>query len=329
MLENRFILGGIIGIAYGDAYGMPVEMFTQEEIYHKYGYISKMLPGDPENDISKGFPAGSVTDDTMNSIFVLEMLRENGNKADPVNFLNKLRYWAAHSENSKTVIGPSTRKAIQLIDEGISISETGKTGTTNGASMKIVPIGLAGNPEQPEVLADEVEKMCLPTHNTTYAISGACAIAGAVCLARSGESSVDQIVEFAVEMAERGSMRGFPTASPSVAERIRLACRIVDNADSDQILLKQLYQIIGTSVITGESVPVAVALFKASGGDPVKCARYAANIGGDTDTIGAMACGICGSYSGADAFPSEEVQLIESINNISFVELAACLVADS
>lgn len=57
-------------------------------------------------------------------------------------------------------------------------------------------------------------------------------------------------------------------------------------------------------------------------GDPLKCARYAANIGGDTDTMGAMACGICGAICGADAFLKEDVELLESVNEIDFEELA-------
>lgn len=83
-----------------------------------------------------------MTDDTINSILVTEMLSENGGRVDAQVFIKKLRYWMKHSDKSSAVVGPSTAKALELIEAGTPMEEAGSTGTTNGAAMKIVPIGL-------------------------------------------------------------------------------------------------------------------------------------------------------------------------------------------
>lgn len=46
------VKGGFIGIAYGDAFGMPAEMWSRELIQKKLGYIKTFLPGHPGNRIS-------------------------------------------------------------------------------------------------------------------------------------------------------------------------------------------------------------------------------------------------------------------------------------
>ena len=52
--------------------------------------------------------------------------------------------------------------------------------------------------------------------------------------------------------------------------------------------------------------------------EPEKAAIMSANLGGDTDTIGAMACAICGAYKGIDSIRPEWIYTLEKANNINF-----------
>lgn len=56
---------------------------------------------------------------------------------------------------------------------------------------------------------------------------------------------------------------------------------------------------MGAGVNTADSVPCAIAIAYYSF-EPRKCALLCANLGGDTDTIGAMATAICGGIKGVD-----------------------------
>ncbi|MDO4298889.1 MAG: ADP-ribosylglycohydrolase family protein [Lachnospiraceae bacterium] len=321
-LKNH-IKGAFIGIAYGDAFGMPGEMWTPEIIHQKLGTVNEFRCGHRDNSISAKLKRGEVTDDTINSLLVLEMLCANHGKVDAAIFIEKLDEWIRTSNKSAAVVGPSTAKAIELIRSGVPMEETGKNGTTNGGAMKILPVGLAcGLRAKPELreLAEEVAKLCMPTHGTSSAISAACAIAAGGALAVYGEKNINSIIEFMQEAAVYGERYGYTWGGPSVAGRMKMGKYFADHYPETEAL-SAIYTYVGTGISSTESIPAAAALFYLAKGNPGKCARYAANIGGDTDTIGAMACGICGAYSGADAFDPEEVMLLENVNDISFGEL--------
>jgi len=79
-------------------------------------------------------------------------------------------------------VGPSTKRAMLAYQAKVAVTEIGRTGVTNGAAMRISPIGVyAGlRAMSLEALVDTVEVACLPTHHTAPAISGAAAIAAAI-----------------------------------------------------------------------------------------------------------------------------------------------------
>ena len=61
---HEHILGGLIGEALGDAWGMPASL-TPEETWQRYGgWVERFYPGPSDHPVHAGLPAGSVTDDT-------------------------------------------------------------------------------------------------------------------------------------------------------------------------------------------------------------------------------------------------------------------------
>ena len=50
-----------------------------------------------------------------------------------------------------------------------------------------------------------------------------------------------------------------------------------------------------------ETVPLTLALFSLADGDVERCVTYAANFGGDTNTMAAMAGAIAGAFGGVGA----------------------------
>jgi len=56
-------LGGLLGLAVGDALGMPTQTLPRAVVAALYGDgPDGFRPGPPENEISAGLPAGHVTD---------------------------------------------------------------------------------------------------------------------------------------------------------------------------------------------------------------------------------------------------------------------------
>lgn len=308
--------GALIGGAYGDAFGMPVEGWSARRIRREAGLVDRLMPGMPDNDISRGLTAGETTDDTAHALLVIEMLAETSGRVDARLFLEKLRRWADANPKSATVLGPSTRRALEQIDAGVPMERTGSRGYTNGSAMKAAPLGIAfGTRDATRLprLVDAVAALSLPTHNTGVAIAAASAVAAAVGAAARG-AGLREALGIAGRAAELGEERGCDFAAPSVPARIELACSLQTPED--------VRDLIGCSPLACESVPAALAFAQLAGGDPKVCACMATAAGGDTDTVASMACALCGALAGPAAFPPEDVALLERVNGLDFGALA-------
>jgi len=316
------ILGALCGVAMGDAFGMPCEMWSRQKIKDTYGYIDELHPGHPDNVISSQLKKGETTDDTEFTLIISQLLIENNGEIDPKSFIDKVNQWSSMNEKSKNVLGPSTKRAIQEIEEGHPIEYAGRTGESNGASMRILPVGIVSDYRDLDFLVQKVWQSCLPTHNTGKAISGASAVAAAVSYSiRCGESLKD-MVDFAVEAAIKGSEKGFDICGPSISKRIRYAVEIAQNEDDEEKFLQTVYDMVGSGLPTVQTVPAAMAIVIFANADPNRCARLAANLGGDTDTIGAISCGIAGAYSGIQKFDEKILDCVIKTNQLNMETLA-------
>jgi ADP-ribosylglycohydrolase len=319
------VRGGLYGIAYGDAMGMPGELWTQTHVRRHFGRIDTFLPGPDGHFIVDGFVAGQTTDDTQQSVVLATELIEGDGVIDPARFGRRLVEWADRIGASEgNFLGPNSARALQLIRDGAPLEESGARGDTNGSSMRIVPVGLAVPVGDLDRLVATVVEACRPTHFTDVGISGACLIAGAASAAVDA-IDFDAVIEPALRAAELGRKHGNETLRGSVRRRAELAISLVRGASDDDDVLDALYEVNGAGVETLESVPTALALAVAADGDPTRSARLAANLGGDTDTIGAMATGICGAFTGFAAFPAQEIAHLDSVNDLGLLELAAGL----
>lgn len=83
--------------------------------------------------------------------------------------------------------------------------------------------------------------------------------------------------------------------------------------EDEELLSQKLYDIVGTGVCIIESV--AAAYYTQ---DPNKACLFCANMGGDTDTIGAMATAICGAFKGMSAIHPEYIETLQKQNDVDF-----------
>lgn len=60
-------------------------------------------------------------------------------------------------------------------------------------------------------------------------------------------------------------------------------------------------------------------------GDPWQAGLIAANIGDDTDTIGAIACTMAGTCVGLSAFPHDKVAKVVAVNRLDLDTVATGL----
>ena len=73
------------------------------------------------------------------------------------------------ARGSFDLLGPSTKLALEKVRAGEDPRTTGSTGTTNGAAMRVAPVGIAYPFGNPTALGDAVHESCMVTHDTRFA----------------------------------------------------------------------------------------------------------------------------------------------------------------
>jgi ADP-ribosyl-[dinitrogen reductase] hydrolase len=135
--------GIIIGQAYGDALGRPVEFMSEDQIQQKHGRVTDFL-----GDGSHHQPAGTITDDTNLALYlVASLLRNNGFDMD--DYAEQIVTWF---ESMPFDIGSTTLSSIDKLRMGVDPREAGHQtveergeyrSAGNGSIMRCAPLAIA------------------------------------------------------------------------------------------------------------------------------------------------------------------------------------------
>jgi ADP-ribosylglycohydrolase len=320
--------GALYGLAIGDALGMPTQSLSRAEVVARYGpLVSTFWPGPPGHPLAAGLPAGAITDDTEQAVLLARLIVEGGGEVDAGELAGQLLAWeeSMRARGSLDLLGPSSRRALAALAAGAGVDEAGRYGATNGAAMRVTPVGVATPSVDLGLLVDRVAGASQVTHNTGIALAGAAAVAAAVSAGIDRFPLADAIA-LAVSAAESAAGRGHWVAGADVGSRITWAVGLVAGLGQDQVI-DTVYRLVGTSLATQESVPAAFAVAAAVPDDPWLACRIAASLGGDSDTIAAMTGAICGACHGAEAFPQAARDLVAGVNGLDLDALAGELLA--
>lgn len=313
--------GVLYGLAIGDALGMPTQMLSRREIVERWGErLDGFEPAPPDHPLAAGLPAGTVTDDTEQAVLLGRLLVKSHGTVDPRELAQALVSWERDlaARGSFDLLGPSTKRAVAAVMAGVPPQEAGASGDTNGAAMRIAPVGIAVPLDLP-TLVDRVVAASFVTHNTGLALAGAAAVAAAVSAGLDG-AGIGEATAVAVDAAGIAATRGNWIAGADVGARIEWATSLVaGRAQAEAAEL--IYILVGTSLATQESVPAAFAVLAAVPDDPWQACLLAASLGGDCDTIAAIAGAVAGACHGLDAFPAPAIAVIDA-HGLGLAELA-------
>lgn len=319
------ILGGLYGLALGDSWGMPA-LLHPDLTWQRYGgWIDRLLPAPQDHPVHGGLPAGRVTDDTEQAFAVAEAILAHGGVTVEGVAAAIVGWYDRVGGDGCPFVGPSTRRAVLRLKQGVSPYETGLHGDTNGGAMRAGVVGLI-HPGDAEAAARDAALQCIPTHHTDVAMSAAAAVAAAVAEALRPGAELDDLVAAGIRGAEVGRRLGPVWMGASVARRIALAVEIARRPAGERERIRDLYDLVGSTLAASEAVPSAFGVLVMGEGDPVRTAVYAAALSGDADTVGAMACCIAGAWRGVQAFPPDvRAQLARANPELAFEPLAARL----
>ena len=135
---NNRLLSMVMGVAVGDALGLPAQFYSRK-VLDKYPLV-KMVE-------SEEGAAGTYSDDTAMTLCTLASFTENNWQLDLQDIMNRFIDWYGHgymAVNHKTIdVGIATRKAIQRAYDGVPLDKCGgadEWDCGNGSLMRISPV---------------------------------------------------------------------------------------------------------------------------------------------------------------------------------------------
>ena len=319
-LSDR-VHAALCALALGDSMGMPTEFQPPEENREFYGWVDSLRAPDPRHYHYADMVRAQYTDDTELSLEVLDaIVRCGGVTVETA--VNALETWVKkYDVFNKSYLGPTSKKALEGIFAGMDPVEVGREGTTNGAAMRVTPIGIlnAGNSEQAAI---DAATLCVPTHGSNRAMAGAGAMAAAVAQALGSIATPESVLDAARRGAEIAAQKGHVVGESRLVSALDEMLTLSANTADDEQFLAEVFRRIEYSMDCEDTVAVVLTCFYRCGGDPMHAARLGANMGGDTDTIAALAAALGGAYSGTAKLDMDMISEIEEVNRVSFKEKA-------
>ena len=286
--QNNQYLGAIIGHAVGDAMGFPTEFSKREELLQNP--VIEMI-----DSPDVGQPAGSWSDDTAMEIATIDSFIQK-KYFDYKDIMDKWVKWISKSEYTPTGvafdIGRTCLKAIKKYCNGTAPLQCGSTSINengNGSLMRILPVALYAFSKNLDDIS--IRKLTSEVSSLTHAhevsrLGCYIYVQFIICLLKG----------YTKEEAYKHIQ--YLDYSTYDMHSLKLYTRILD----EQIEVQRLDQIKSTGYIV-DTLESAIWIFMNA--QHYKEAIIAStNIGGDTDTIGAIVGSMAGIYYGFDSIPS-------------------------
>ena len=289
-LEDRF-RGGMLGTFCGDALGAAFEGWRPHEAQEALARFER----------GGAFPDwGRYTDDTEMCVALAQSLVDRGGEVDGDDIA---RSFLRHYDPSRGY-GPGTVRTLNAISRGTpwreaALSAFGGGSYGNGSAMRAAPVGLLFHHDLEALRAAAVAQSSV-THTHPLGTAGAALQAAAVALAvRAREPSAWAPEDVLGEL--RAFVEGGPDqgAAEAYLERLEAVELMLDEPDAPAEVARAL----GTAPTCPRSVPTAIYCALVRPRSPAEAITFAVSLGGDSDTIGAMAGAISGALHGASALP--------------------------
>lgn len=283
-LKDRFI-GSLLGLALGDALGGCFEAQSGEYIQNRFPSVDSLIHHPPKEELY-------YTDDTQMTIALAESLIAK----QQIEETHLCQSFVANYHPSRGY-GRGARAILEAMEDQLdyqSVAENYFPGGSygNGAAMRVAPIGLFFH-QNPKKVWEQARLSAYPTHKHPLGIEGAQILALAISMVLNLEK-IDPS-SFYATLLERVENSAFQ-------EKLKLASGL----KSSQELIQ-----CGNGIEALNSVPTAIAAFVLHPNSYTETIAQSIFLGGDTDTIAAMAGAISGAFLGVEALPEPLLSRLE------------------
>lgn len=300
-MDNK-IKSGLFGLAIGDALGVPVEF--ESRAFLKENPVTEMTGFGTHNQ-----PIGTWSDDSSLTFCLAESLCKGFDLSDIArNFVKwySSEFWTPHGEVFD--IGIATRNAIHNIGKGFEPELCGgfeEKDNGNGSLMRILPLVFYLEYEKNiEVIYQKVKVVSSITHAHFRSVF-ACFIYVVYCLEiLNGKDKTESYKEMQKIIAVFLKDKKFNPIE------IQLFDRVLKNNIAEYPEIN-----IHSSGYVLDSLQASLWCFLNSNSYEETVLK-AVNLGGDTDTTGAISGGLAGIYYGIENIPKKWTEVLVRKNDI-------------
>jgi ADP-ribosylglycohydrolase len=291
------VRGAIVGVAIGDALGMPAEGLKPETVGKYYGKISTYRT--PRKRHFHNLKRGQWTDDTQLTLAIGEsIIRMKG-----LDFEDIAQSHVDAFNGPRRGWGKTTQQGCQRLLMGDNWWEAGgDSGAGNGPPMKIAPVGILYGLDIISLV--ELIGACINISRMTHGDSRA-AVAAVLQAYLIGE---------AMKKSSSGFFSSVLYNIHLFADRIEDISDDVKNSLTERLYLgtrslgaepEQIRKLTGAGAFVNESLPFTYAILLKYQDNIETCIETLVNMGGDSDTNASMAAAILGAVYGYKAFPKK------------------------
>jgi len=299
----------LYGMAVGDAFGKMAEGYWPSDIRRVYGgRLEEFLdPIQPHSVYT--WAKAEVTDDTRMALITVRSMLEKG-RVDASDITARVlkepvKGWPGWEEFRDCARAGHFRSSIG-----------------SGAPGRAILIGTVYPSHQLDEIVAAVNAVVRPTHDSRSAVAGSAA-AAAACSALLDGKTLEEGTALAIEAAATAErLTTVPDdLAPSVARRLAWVRANVRRGTRLEVLRQKG---LNPGFTTWEVVSTAFAVVLAEQ-DARSCIIAAANLGGDADSVAALAGALSACY-GPGSLPDRWVEAVVEANSLHDVpELAAGL----
>ena len=320
--------------------GAATEAKSTGQIKEIFGGRVESFQKPPRDVQARGRKPGQVTDAFSIPYMLTTAIVQADGKITREIAMESLLEWG-DTEYFEPFAGMTTRKAIIEMNRQKKMNTWDYIGhlgnklfkghyyalSSNGAAVKAYPAGLFSNGNVDKAIENAVE-IAISSHDDPWSVSGACAIAAAICEAMKYDATVYNIVQAAKYGCREGEalarkrtdIHVYP--GPSVAKRLDMAIDIALHTSDDKNPIDELRDRIGSGPAIAETVPTAIGILIAERGDSMKCICDGVNIGDETSAIASIVGALCGTFRGSRSFPEDYLDFLNEQNGFD-LELQA------
>jgi ADP-ribosyl-[dinitrogen reductase] hydrolase len=339
------VRGCLLGLAVGDALGAPLEGLSSQQIRTHYGRVRNYVDGVQawKRKPYRWRLRGLYSDDTQQALALCDVLLDC-QQINPDRLADL--YLALMTPKGSFVgahrgIGRSFRQVLSALEQGVPAHLTGQPTAGIGAAMRIAPVALYFG-DDARGMYDSVMAASLMTHRDIRSLSGALSVSHAVRRLVAGEPRDPSLLfrvaadvikdekhicvdhgEIVIKIDQHGgSLSRAIGHAESVLEasREQALAALVDEANqhgAEPVCRRPTMGFPPACIPTCLYLLLTTDSFEEAVSEVV-------NLGGDTDTSGAILGAMAGAYYGVDAIPQ---RWLDGLQNRAGIEARATALA--